>query len=372
MPRKLPVGPWPVRCSDRIRERAELIAIRADEEAVALKAAALIKSEPTDATTFDSEFLVNGDTIESIDQLSQEIQAKSGRRSGRKTRRERVKYRAHGVANLPRGVNQADSILKQRSSAMKRAIAEAVSRSHRLGAKKATTVAVSKAVLKCHREARRARSRSRAPVAKNRDSAMSPGANTSSLLSKIRTDPTQGFLGPDNGELLVVTGMLYVRLDSFSLSMLVCELYLYLKPPYSHSRDLKISSRPRTHSGSVLFFVVGFIPSSSPRTRASTHWLPSSMGCPAPVRSSTASLFHCTLPGLISTILMEFVTGVAFADCGASLSWTSAPGAFRLLSAPTRSLAGCVSVLVSSSGSWPSLLHWSGCSCRNTSHSVFR
>ncbi|KAG0334876.1 hypothetical protein BG000_007967 [Podila horticola] len=210
MPRKLPVGLWPVRCSDRIRERAELIAIRAEEGAVALKAAALIKPEPTDATSFDSEFLVDGGKIEPMDQLSQESQAKSDRRSGRKTRRERAKHRAHGVANLPRGVNQADSILKQRSSAVKRAIAEAVSRSHRLGAKKATTVAAAKAVLKCHREARRARSRSRAPVAKNRDSAMSPCANTSSsLLSKIRTDPTQGFLGPDNGELLVVTGMLY-------------------------------------------------------------------------------------------------------------------------------------------------------------------
>ncbi|KAF9280528.1 hypothetical protein BGZ74_002585 [Mortierella antarctica] len=224
MPRKLPVSLWPVRCSDRIRERAELIAIKAEEEAEALKvaalikaeeeaealnAAALIKPEPIDETSFDSGLHADGAKLEPTDQLSQGSQAKSGRRSVR-TRQERVKHRAHGVANFPRGVSQADRILRQRSSEVKRAIAEAVARSHYLGAKKAATVAAAKAALKCHREATRARSRSRAPAAENRDWAMSRDANTSSSsLNRDRTDPTQGFLGPDNGELLVATGMLY-------------------------------------------------------------------------------------------------------------------------------------------------------------------
>ncbi|KAG0027959.1 hypothetical protein BGZ82_008694 [Podila clonocystis] len=210
MPRKLPIGLCPVRCSDRIRERAELIAIKAEEEAEALNAAALIKPEPTDKASFDFEILADVARLEPTDQLAQGSQTKSGRRSGRKSRRERAKHRAHDVSKLPRGVNQAGSILKQRAFEVKRAIAEAVARSHRLGAKKTTTAAATNAALNFHRKAARARTRSRASDAENCDWAIPPGTNTSSSsLSKVRTDPTQGFLGPDNGELLVATAMLH-------------------------------------------------------------------------------------------------------------------------------------------------------------------
>ncbi|KFH70651.1 hypothetical protein MVEG_03501 [Podila verticillata NRRL 6337] len=220
MPRKPPVSLWPVRSSDRIRERAELIAIKAEEEAAAIqakddeasiKATALIKPEPFDLKfSFDPEVVVDVKS-DSIDQPHRGSQAKVGKRSGRNTRRERAKQYSRGMTGRPKGVTQADSILKQRSTEVKRAIAEAVARSHRLGARRTTTAAVAKATLKCHREATRARSKSCAPVTENRDWAMPSSASTSSSsssASKARADSTQGFLGPDSGELLFVTGML--------------------------------------------------------------------------------------------------------------------------------------------------------------------
>ncbi|KAF9377773.1 hypothetical protein CPC16_011676 [Podila verticillata] len=164
MPRKPPVSLWPVRSSDRIRERAELIAIKAEEEAAAIqakddeasiKATALIKPEPFDLKfSFDPEVVVDVKS-DSTDQPHRGSQAKVGKRSGRNTRRERAKQYSRGMTGRPKGVTQADSILKQRSTEVKRAIAEAVARSHRLGARRTTTAAVAKATLKlcpCYRE----------------------------------------------------------------------------------------------------------------------------------------------------------------------------------------------------------------------------
>lgn len=260
MPRKLPVSLWPVRSSDRIRERAELIAIKAEEEAASIQAkedeasiqaTALIKPESLDLKiSFDPEVVVNVKS-DSTDQPHRGSQAKVGRRSGRNTRREMAKQRSRGVTGRPKGVTQADSILKQRSAEVKRAIAEAVVRSYRLGAKRTTTAAVAKATLKCHREATRARSKSCAPVAEIRDWAMPSSASTSSSsssASKARADSTQGFLGPDSGELLFVTGMLKVWCICLVLFfyniLLVLRLLVnftfnshHVNPPNSH--DLK-------------------------------------------------------------------------------------------------------------------------------------
>lgn len=218
MPRKLPISLWPVRSSDRIRERAESIAIKAEGEAAAIqaeeeasiKATALIKPEPFDLKiSFNPEVFVDIKS-DSTDQPYRGSQVKVDKRSGRNTRREMAKQRSRGVIGRPKGVTQADSILKQRSAQVKRAIAEAVAQSHRLGAKRATTTAVTKATLKCHREATRARSKSCDPIAENRGWAIPSSASTSSSASKPRADSTQGFLGPDSGELLFVTGMLKV------------------------------------------------------------------------------------------------------------------------------------------------------------------